>query len=204
MQKHRQIHDILNRASAEEDDFQRLNANEDEVRRVFQHVNPNKATGPVNILHHEYLRHALNSLLTLFALYLVRVSPQILFQLPGRLHDLLDLVPIPKRPVISSMNDLRPVALSSAVMKVCEHVVLCKLEKLVRDFIDPLQFAYRKNRSPEVRKYLLAFFLLFFREKAGSTLRFMFFDFSSAFNTIQPHLLVQKLLNMKLPSSVIS
>ena len=32
----------------------------------------------------------------------------------------------------------------------------------------------------------------------------MFFDFSSAFNTIQPHLLVQKLLNMKLPSSVIS
>ena len=32
----------------------------------------------------------------------------------------------------------------------------------------------------------------------------MFFDFSSAFNTIQPHLLVQKLLNMKLPSSLIS
>ena len=32
----------------------------------------------------------------------------------------------------------------------------------------------------------------------------MFFDFSFAFNTIQPHLLVQKLLNMKLPSSVIS
>ena len=31
----------------------------------------------------------------------------------------------------------------------------------------------------------------------------MFFDFSSAFNTIQPHLLVHKLLNMKLPSSVI-
>ena len=32
----------------------------------------------------------------------------------------------------------------------------------------------------------------------------MFFDFSSAFDTIKPHLLVQKLLNMKLPSSVIS
>ena len=31
----------------------------------------------------------------------------------------------------------------------------------------------------------------------------MFFNFSSAFNTIEPHLLVQKLLNMKLPSSVI-
>ena len=32
----------------------------------------------------------------------------------------------------------------------------------------------------------------------------MFFDFSNAFNTIQPHLLIQKLLNMKILSSVIS
>ena len=41
-------------------------------------------------------------------------------------------------------------------------------------------------------------------EKTGSSVRLMFFDFSSAFNTIQPHLLVQKLLNVKFPSSVIS
>ena len=59
------------------------------------------------------------------------------------------IVPIPKRPVISSINDLRPVALTSAVMKVCERVVLCKLETLVKDYIDPLQFAYRKNRSTD-------------------------------------------------------
>ena len=42
------------------------------------------------------------------------------------------------------------------------------------------------------------------KKKTGSSVRLMFFDFSSAFNTIQPHLLVQKRLNMKLPSSVIS
>ena len=44
-------------------------------------------------------------------------------------------------------------------------------------------------------------------QQQGSTVRIMFFDFSNAFNTIQPHLLVQKLLNMKIPSllrSVIS
>ena len=34
-------------------------------------------------------------------------------------------------------------------MKVCECVVLCKLEKLVKDYTDPLQFAYRKNRSTD-------------------------------------------------------
>ena len=40
-----------------------------------------------------------------------------------------------------------PVALTSAVMKVSERVVPCKLEKLVKDYLDPLQFGYRKNRS---------------------------------------------------------
>ena len=37
-----------------------------------------------------------------------------------------------------------PVALTSA-----ERVFLCKLEKLVKDYVTPLQFAYRKNRSTD-------------------------------------------------------
>ena len=59
------------------------------------------------------------------------------------------IVPIPIRPVISSMNDLPPVAFTSAVMKVCERVALCKSEKLVKDYSGPLQFAYRKKRSTD-------------------------------------------------------
>ena len=47
--KHRQIHDVLDRASAADADFERLHTSEDEVRRAFQHVNPNKANGPDNI-----------------------------------------------------------------------------------------------------------------------------------------------------------
>ena len=35
--------------------------------------------------------------------------------------------------------------LTSAVMKVCECMVLCKLENLVKDYTDPLQYAYWKN-----------------------------------------------------------
>ena len=41
-----------------------------------------------------------------------------------------------KRPVISSLNDLRPVALTFAMMKVCERVVLCKLGSLVKGYTD--------------------------------------------------------------------
>ena len=102
------------------------------------------------------------------------------------------------------MNDLPPVAFSSAVMKVCERVVLCKLEKLVKDYIDPLQFAYRKYSSTDDAVLYSLENIYSHLEKTGSTVRLMFFDFSSALSTIQQHLLVQKLLNMKLPSSVIS
>ena len=65
------------------------------------------------------------------------------------------IVPIPKRSVFLSMNDLRPVALTSAVMKVCKRVVLCKLEKLVKDYIDPLQFAYRKNSTDDAEVIII-------------------------------------------------
>ena len=113
-------------------------------------------------------------------------------------------MPVPKRPVISSLNDLRPVALISAVMKECERVVLCKLDSLVKDYIDPLQFAYRRNRSTDDAVLYVLENIYSHLEKGGSSVRLMFFDFSSAFNTTQSHLLVQKILNMKLLSSVIS
>ena len=86
---HRQINDVLNRVSAADDDFRRLHTkSEDEVRRAFQHVNPNKASGPDNIAPRvlktctEQLPHIF------FALYLMSVFPQVLFQLLGRQYAL--------------------------------------------------------------------------------------------------------------------
>ena len=89
------------------------------------------------------------------------------------------------------MNDLRPEVLTSAVIKVCERVVLSKLEKLVKDCIDPLQFAYRKNRSTDgAVLYSLENIYSHLEKKKrkkekkeeGNTVRLMFFEFSSVFN----------------------
>ena len=91
----------------------------------------------------------LNSLLAFFASYLMHVSSQIINTFPAAWKSAC-IAPVPKRPVILSMNDLRPVAVSSAVIKVYEQVVLCKLDISVKDYIDPLQFSYlscRRNRS---------------------------------------------------------
>ncbi|XP_077984681.1 uncharacterized protein LOC144439278 [Glandiceps talaboti] len=57
--------------------------------------------------------------------------------------------PVPKKSTVTCMNDLRPVALTSALMKVCERIVLKQLNSLVSNFTDPLQFAYRQNRSTD-------------------------------------------------------
>jgi hypothetical protein len=53
------------------------------------------------------------------------------------------IVPVPKKVNVSCLNDLRPVALTSHVMKVFERIVLSTLRVQVSTFQDPLQFAYR-------------------------------------------------------------
>ena len=81
--KHGQVHDVLNSASAEEADVQKLHR-EDEIRRAFQHVTPSKTTGPDNIA----TTSAEQLASIFFPLYLMPVSSQILFQLLGSLHAL--------------------------------------------------------------------------------------------------------------------
>ncbi|KAK1795717.1 hypothetical protein P4O66_001026 [Electrophorus voltai] len=87
------------------------------------------------------------------------------------------IVPVPKKPRPSDLNDYRPVALTSVVMK-------C-FEKLVRDFItsslpasmDPLQFAYRHNRSTDdAIAHLLHTTLTHLDEGRGNYVKMLFTD----------------------------
>ena len=60
-------------------------------------------------------------------------------------HSMIILVP--KKSSITGLNDYRPVALTSVVMKSFERLVLTHLKDLTGPLLDPLQFAYRANRS---------------------------------------------------------
>ncbi|KAK1792142.1 hypothetical protein P4O66_001919 [Electrophorus voltai] len=101
------------------------------------------------------------------------------------------------------VNDYRPVALISVMMK-------C-FEKLVRDFItsslpastDPLQFAYRHNRSTDdAIAHLLHTTLTHLDKGRGNYVKMLFVDYSSAFNTIIPSLLTTKLEDLGLHTSL--
>ena len=60
-----------------------------------------------------------------------------------------EIIPVPKKPKVNEMNDLRPVALTSVPMTFLERLVLKEILKVFEKFQDPLQFAYRSKRSVE-------------------------------------------------------
>ena len=82
-------------------------------------------------------------------------------------------------------------------------------EKLVRKHIlcfipptfDPHQFAYRENRATEDAVATALHAALYHLEQQGSYARLLFIDFSSAFNTILPSRLVDKLSSIGIPHS---
>ena len=74
-------------------------------------------------------------------------------------------------------------------MKTMERIVLTHLRHLVNSEMDPLQFAYRPGIGVDDAVIYLLHKSLSHLESTGSTVRVMFFDFSSTFNTIEPSLL---------------
>ncbi len=102
------------------------------------------------------------------------------------------IIPIPKKPKITGLNDYRPVALTSVVMKSLERLVLAYLKDITGPLLDPLQFAYRANRSVDDAVNMGLHYILEHLDKPGNYARILFVDFSSAINTIMPDLLSEK------------
>ena len=57
------------------------------------------------------------------------------------------IYPVPKRPNPVELNDFRPVALTPVIMKCFERIMLHHLLKQTEGKLDPLQFAYKRNRG---------------------------------------------------------
>ena len=81
--------------------------------------------------------------------------------------------------------------------------MLLRFQKMVTDFVDPLQFAYREGRGVDDAILYVLDHVYSHLDKPATSIRLMFYDFSSAFNTIQPHLLAEKLLTMNVQPTLI-
>ena len=89
-------------------------------------------------------------------------------------------------------------------MKGLEKLVKSMVKPYISEYEDPFQFAYQQGKS--VEDAILTFTTSIYKhlETPKAYARVLFVDFSSAFNTILPHLLVSKLIDMKCNSFLIS
>ncbi|KAI3370887.1 hypothetical protein L3Q82_007398 [Scortum barcoo] len=106
------------------------------------------------------------------------------------------IIPVPKKNRPSELNDFRPVALTSHLMKTLERLFLSLLRPQVQHAQDRLQFAYQPGVGVEDAILYLLHRAHSHLDKGSGTVRILFLDFSSAFNTIQPTLLRDKLSRM--------
>ncbi len=113
------------------------------------------------------------------------------------------VIPVPRLNKPSCLNDYRPVALTSTAMKVFERLVKNHICSSIPATLDPLQFAYRPNRSTDDAIFqVLHSSLTHIDSNDGNYVSLLFIDYSSAFNTIVLIKLAFKLTNLGLNSSL--
>ena len=165
---------------------------QEDTCRVFQSLKVNKSQGPDKIAP-KLMKTCAQELAAPFTR---------IFNLSLETHQLpliwrtSEIVPVPKKNKVTTLNDLRPVALTSVLVKSIEKLILRFLLPAVAPFQDPYQFAYKQKRSVDDAVSIYINHVYSHVDVPRHYCRTLFVDFSSAFNTLQPCILVDKLIKM--------
>ncbi len=180
-------------SSRQSSDDHVIKVSEDEVLWELKRVNVRKAAGPDGITG-RILRSCADQLAGL-STSIFNESLATSVVLTSFKKSII--IPVPKNSKPSCLNDYRPVALTSKVMKVFERLLKNHICSSTPVTLDPLQFAYRPNRSTDnAISHVLHSSLTHIDCKNGSYVRLLFIDYSSAFNTIVPIMLAVKLTDL--------
>ena len=173
----------------------KLYVTEHEVRRLFDNLALNKAPGPDGICN-KVLRRCKDQLAYVFT-KLFQNSLD-LVSVPTLLKTSL-ISPLPKSNKCFEFNDFTPISLMCNVMKCLEKFMLQLLMHHTGIHLDPLQFAYRKNRGVDdaVLNFLRG--ICQHLDVNRNFVKALFVDLSSTFNTIKPHILANQLMEMNVP-----
>ena len=82
------------------------------------------------------------------------------------------------------------IALTSVIMKCFERLFKDHITSTLPDTLDPLQFAYRPNRSTDDAIAIALHTALSHLDRRNTYVRMLFIDYSAAFNTIVPAKLI--------------
>ena len=87
-------------------------------------------------------------------------------------------------------------------MQCFERLVMAHIKTIIPEILDPLQFAYRPNRSTDDAISIAFHTTLSHLDKWNTYIRMLFIDYSSAYNTIVPTKLITKLRTLGLNTSL--
>ncbi len=169
-----------------------------DVRKTLSRINPRKAAGPHNIPGRVLKDCAEQLTDVLTDIFNTSLSQAVI---PTCLKS-TTIIPVPKKSPVSCLNDYRPIALTPIIMKCFERLVMHNIKTSIPNTLDPLQFAYRPNRSTDDAISSTLHLALTHLENKDSYVRMLFIDFSSAFNTIIPQQLINKLSLLGLNNSL--
>lgn len=169
----------------------------DQVRSSLRRINPRSASGPDRICGRLLKECSAEVAPVLQKIYQQSVTTH---YIPKKWLT-SEIIPVPKVSLPKVKNDLRPVALTAIIMKSLERIISKELK--AQTPADKAQFAYTKGRSVEDAILTLLHCVTEHTDRPRCSARVLFVDFSSAFNTVQPHILTQKLISMNINSNVI-
>jgi hypothetical protein len=87
-------------------------------------------------------------------------------------------------------------------MKCFERMIMAHINTIIPDTLHLLQFAYRPKRSTDDVISIALHTVLSHMDKRNTYARMLFIDYSSAFNTIVPSMLITKLRTLGLNTSL--
>ncbi len=115
----------------------------------------------------------------------------------------LKIIPVPKVSCPTENKHFRPISLTSSVMKCLEKIIVNMIKPMISSSLDPLQFAYKAGRSTEDAIISVTHLISKHLEDPKAYARVLFADFSAAFDTVCPKLLVNKLIDLNVNPSVV-
>lgn len=192
-----------NSISDEHDESLELNSpfSKTELKNVLSYVS-DSAPGPDGI-YYSFISHLNDNSLTIFLKIINIIFQSGNIPLKWKCQLIIPILKTNKDPLLPS--SYRPIALSSVLLKIIEHLIKNRLEWFVESnsLLSSSQFGFRRNKSTydnigiftsdirlafSVNKFVLSAFL----------------DLSNAYDNVIVSILRQKLLSLKIPSKIIS
>jgi hypothetical protein len=104
------------------------------------------------------------------------------------------VIPLFKKGDKEDLNNYRPIAMSSSVSKIYEKIFLNRLENhlQVNNYVSPQQHGFQKGKSTLTALYDFVE-IVYNSLEAREKLNVILYDFSNAFGTLYPPLLLRKL-----------